>query len=327
MPAITVAAVIPLYNGAPFIREALESVLRQTVPADEIIVVDDGSTDDGAAIVEEMAQRHPVTLLHKPNGGQSSARNLAVRHTRCSHVAFLDQDDAWYEDHIEVLRRPFLVGTVRNLGLVYGNLDQVDRSGRMIRQGCLDDIPAPHPKRSLAQCLQHDLFILPGATLAAKDAMIAAGLFDERLSGYEDDDLFVRMYSMGFRSTYLNTPVTKWRIYSGSTSFSRRMAKSRMIYFKKLLQEYPDDPRLNLYWGRDVIGPRFFHLVCNDFFQASKAGDRDRLRQAWSDILEVLPVLRQRVRLRVQMVRPLVAMLYLGPLTGITRNLLRRAIR
>lgn len=196
-PTITVAAVIPLYNGAPFIREALTSVLTQTDPADEIIVVDDGSTDDGdgAAIVREMAKVHPIRLLSKSNGGQGSARNLGIAESHSSHIALLDQDDIWYEDHLAVLKAPFEKRRIRDLGLVYANLDQIDRRGQMMMRYCLNGIPSPHPKRSLLQCLQHDMFILPGASLFSKRAFEAAGRFDERLAGYEDDDLFVRMFS------------------------------------------------------------------------------------------------------------------------------------
>jgi glycosyltransferase involved in cell wall biosynthesis len=127
---VTVAAIIPLYNGEAFIRESLESVLAQTEPADEIIVVDDGSTDGGAEIVKEMAARHPIRLISKSNGGIGSARNRGIAEAKSTHIALLDQDDIWYEDHLAVLKRPFLEGERRNLALVYANLDRIDRQGR-----------------------------------------------------------------------------------------------------------------------------------------------------------------------------------------------------
>jgi glycosyltransferase involved in cell wall biosynthesis len=195
---ITVAAIIPLYNGAEFIEEALLSVLDQTEPPDEIVVVDDGSTDDGPSKVESLAKKHDIILLRKKNGGQSSARNMGVRHTNCSHIAFLDQDDAWYDNHLQLLKRQFIKPKVRNLALVYGNLDFVDRRGQMIARRCLDQGDSRHPKESLRQCLETDLFILPGASLVTKEAIVKAGMFDERLSGYEDDDLFLRMFLAGY---------------------------------------------------------------------------------------------------------------------------------
>jgi glycosyltransferase involved in cell wall biosynthesis len=78
---LSIAAIIPLYNGARWIEQSIKSVLAQTLVPDEFIVVDDGSTDDGPRIVERLAQSHPIRLLRKPNGGQSSARNFGVAHS------------------------------------------------------------------------------------------------------------------------------------------------------------------------------------------------------------------------------------------------------
>ena len=320
---VSVAAIIPLYNGAAFIRESLESVLAQTEPADEIIVVDDGSTDDGAEIVKEMATRHPIRLVSKTNGGIGSARNRGIAECKSTHIALLDQDDVWYEDHLAVLKSLFLEKKHRDLALVYGNLDRIDREGRMVRHNFLDEVPSPHPKTSLLQCLSQDMFILPGASLFTKEAFEKVGRFDERLSGYEDDDLFLRMFVAGFDSIYLReNAVTKWRIYSGSTSYSPRMARSRMIYFHKLVEAFPDDPNLNLHWARDLIGPRFFSHVRTDFIDGMKHRNLRRMEQAWSDIQAIVPVMRKRMRRRMKVVAPLIGLLYRSPFRGLTRGLL-----
>src|ERR1700758_2585037 len=100
----TIAAIIPLYNGADYIDAAIKSVLEQERLADEIIIVDDGSTDNGPSIVEAMAAGNPrIRLLHKENGGQGSARNYGVAHCNSDLIALLDQDDYWYEDHLKEL--------------------------------------------------------------------------------------------------------------------------------------------------------------------------------------------------------------------------------
>src|SRR5712671_1477586 len=103
----SIAAIIPLYNGGRWIEQSVRSVLAQTLPADEFIVVDDGSTDDGPRTVERLAQSHPIRLLRKPNGGQSSARNFGVAHSRSALIALLDQDDVWYPHHLATLIEPF----------------------------------------------------------------------------------------------------------------------------------------------------------------------------------------------------------------------------
>jgi glycosyltransferase involved in cell wall biosynthesis len=89
----TISVVIPLYNGARYIAAAVESVLAQTLPATQILVVDDGSTDASVAVVAAYAPR--VTLLQTPHGGANRARNLGVAAATGHFLAFLDADDLW----------------------------------------------------------------------------------------------------------------------------------------------------------------------------------------------------------------------------------------
>jgi len=327
MTTITIATIIPLYNGGPFIRDALESVLAQSVPPDEILVVDDGSSDDGPAIVEAMAKTHPITLLSKPNGGQSSARNFAAERCRSSHIALLDQDDIWYPDHLATLRAPFVEGAPdERLAVVYGNLDHIDRAGKMVAHSCLDGFGSVHPKTTLQQCLERDMFILPGASLLEKAAFFKAGRFDERLSGYEDDDLFLRIFREGYRSHYIDRPVTKWRIHPGSTSYSLRMAVSRMIYYRKLVETFPNEPRLHQFWVRDYIAPRFFGSAAGDYLNGSRAGDVPRMERTWADLQVIAAELPRRPRKRFRRVAPLIDLVHRGRFTNIARLLLRYAI-
>ena len=96
----SVSVVIPAHNAAPFVAAALESVLGQSRPAQEVIVVDDASTD----ATEEVVSRYPVTLLRLPtNHGPSEARNAGVRAATGDVVAFLDADDIWYSNHLEIV--------------------------------------------------------------------------------------------------------------------------------------------------------------------------------------------------------------------------------
>ncbi len=94
-PAHGVSVIVPMYNAARFIAEALASIRSQTVAVDEIIVVDDGSTDDGAAIV--LAQPH-VRLVRKPHSGIGDTVNAGIEMARGGLIAFLDADDRWLPD-------------------------------------------------------------------------------------------------------------------------------------------------------------------------------------------------------------------------------------
>jgi glycosyltransferase involved in cell wall biosynthesis len=324
---ISVAAIIPLYNGAEFIEQALSSILSQTDPVNEIIVVDDGSQDGGPEIVRKLCQKHDIKLISQSNRGQSAARNRGISETQCTHIALLDQDDIWHPHHVAVLKEPFLK-TTRRLGWVYGNLDRIDRHGRLLRRNFLDELPSSHPKKSVLQCVSEDMYVLPGASLFTKEAWSAVGGFDDRLSGYEDDDFFLRLFIAGFDNQYLRkTSVLQWRIYDGSCSYSERMARSRMLYFQKLKEAFPNEPRLNLYWARDSFGPRLVGSVYHDFMKSSKRKDLAGVKRFWGDVKTMTHVLRRGQRRRLRLLGPFIDLLHETRFQRATRKLVRFALR
>lgn len=288
--APTIAAIIPLYNGEGFIAQAIHSVLGQSRPPDECIVVDDGSSDGGAAIVADLSERYPVRLLRKTNGGQSSARNHGVARSHSSHIAFLDQDDAWYPDHLAKLVVPFETRSAdRALGWVYSDLDEADEAGAVLTRRFLRTRRAKHPKSSVADCLRDDMFVLPSASLIARHAFEAVGGYDERLSGYEDDDLFVRLLDHGFDNVFIDEPLSLWRIYAFSTSYSPRMARSRMIFARKALDLFGDRP--DGHGGTlaaSAIAPRFAKSLFGEYARAARRNDADAMTASLDDLTTVL---------------------------------------
>ncbi|NIA10441.1 MAG: glycosyltransferase, partial [Nitrospiraceae bacterium] len=99
-----VSAVIPLYNKAPYIQRALRSVLAQIFQDFEIIVIDDGSTDDGAQIVKSIPDKR-IRLIQQENAGVSAARNRGIKEAKGDLIAFLDADDAWKSEFLETILR------------------------------------------------------------------------------------------------------------------------------------------------------------------------------------------------------------------------------
>jgi glycosyltransferase involved in cell wall biosynthesis len=297
---LLISAIIPLYNGASFIREAIQSIIDQELVPDEIIVVDDGSTDQGPDIVAEMARHHPIRLLRKENGGQSSARNLGVEHARGDLIAFLDQDDAWYPNHLVELTKPFLDARPIELGWSYGNLDETSEAGEMIVRGLLENSGTAHPKRDLVACLRQDMFVLPSASLISRRAFLSVGGFDERLSGYEDDDLFLRLFMAGFDNVYIPMALSKWRIYQTSSSYSQRMAVSRAIYARKLIDRFPNDHDRSRFYVRDMIAPRFFRTMAGEFRKATLKGTKQQQTVALANLVSITKHLRLSERLLLQ---------------------------
>jgi len=236
-----ISVVIPFYNGKRYIEETIKSVVNQTLPAHEIIVVDDGSSNDSALLLQELLTKYPIKYFRKENGGQSSARNYGVQVSSGDLIAFLDQDDVWYPNHLEELLAPYLRRHYRKIGWVNSNMDQIGHQGDLMCVNFLNALPGTHPKTSIFQCLTSDMYVLPSATLISKQAFNEVGGFDERLCGYEDDDLFLRIFEKGYANIFINKPLHQWRFHDTSCSHSNKFLISRMIYAKKLLEKYQND--------------------------------------------------------------------------------------
>ncbi len=294
---LSIAAVIPLYNGAKFIEQAIRSVLSQTLQPEELIVVDDGSTDEGASIVARLANENPVIrLLHKPNGGQSSARNFGVRHAKSNLIALLDQDDLWYANHLERLAGPFHRRRGIPLGWVWSDLDEVDETGGLISRRLLRRLDKNTAKTTLEQCLKENMFILPSASLIDREAFEKVGGFDERLSGYEDDDFFLRLFRAGYDNVFLDEPLSQWRIHRSSSSHLARMGISCIVYSQKLLGNYRDVQALNGEFVRKCIASRFVKTLLAEYYRAVNRKDFPTAQLAMDSIAALMPHLRWQTR-------------------------------
>jgi len=274
-PHSGVVVVIPYYNGAAFIERSLASVFAQTLPADEVVIVNDGSRSEERALLAQVVAHYPgVRIVDQANGGQGSARNAGVRESVSPFICFLDQDDFYLPNHIRDL-----VAAVPqdepHFGFVYADLVEAEGDGSVVRAAMVKE-HAEHPKQNLQKMLRDDLFILPSASLISRRAFEAVGGFDTQFMGYEDDDLFLRLFRRGFTNHFLDKAVTVWCIHTGSTSFDIRMVRSRFKYFKKLVQDFPDQPRFRRFYLRDCFIPRFGRYFVDHVIEAVKAEDPGR---------------------------------------------------
>jgi glycosyltransferase involved in cell wall biosynthesis len=270
----TVVVIVPFYNGSAFIERAVESIFMQSVPADEVIIVNDGSKDSERDMLHALAKKHPFKIIDKENGGQGSARNAGVAASTSNFICFLDQDDFYLANHIEVLVK----GIPKDdpvFGWVYADLAEAEGDGAVVRTGMIKELAA-HPKRTVIDLLGSDMFILPSASLISRKAYDAIGGFDTQFVGYEDDDLFMRLFRKGFTNYFVDKAVTVWCIHLNSASYSIKMSRSRMLYFKKLSELFPDEPKKARFYFRDCLMPRFGKLFIADALNAAKNSDPNR---------------------------------------------------
>lgn len=253
----TVVVIIPFYNGSTWIERAIKSVVTQTVQADEFIIVNDGSKPEERAALEDLTKKYAFRIIDKLNGGQGSARNAGVAASTAEFISFLDQDDMYLPMHIEDLISTVPENDPR-LGYVYADLCEGDGDANIIHTNMLRQQPGMHPKQGhIVTMLRYDFFVLPSASLIHRSAYETIGGFDEQFMGYEDDDLFLRLFRAGYTNYYLDKPVTIWCMHTGSTSWSIKMSRSRFRYFKKLVLAYPDDEHKETFFLRDCLIPRF----------------------------------------------------------------------
>lgn len=123
-----VSIITPLYNGERFISQTIESVLKQTYPHWEMIIINDGSKDNSEGIVKRYcAQDDRITLLSQPNGGSAAARNNGIRHANGRYIALLDADDLWEPFFLE---SQLALIKAHNATLVYGSHKRIDENNK-----------------------------------------------------------------------------------------------------------------------------------------------------------------------------------------------------
>ncbi len=268
----TITAILPVFNGRRFLRSAVQSVIGQTMLPVELIVVDDGSTDGSLEEIESLTDApFPIRILRQANQGQSAARNLAAKQAEGEYLAFLDQDDIWDPRHLELLVAPLVANPAA--GWSHCDFDEIDFDGHLVTRSFLRTAGVSHPKRTIFECVAGDLMIPPSASFLRRTAFEQAGGFDETLSGYEDDDLFVRIFRLGWETVFVETPLVRFRVHTKGSSTSPRFIDSRVRYAAKLEAMLPDDPRMMRYYYRDGIAPRFFLTSLDDYVRACSTRD------------------------------------------------------
>ena len=209
-----ISVVIPAYNAGAHISCAIDSVLAQTYPADEIIVVDDGSTDDSAEQIKKYGEK--IKYIHQANAGVSAARNSGIKTAANEWIAFLDSDDEWLPNYlklqIDLLRRN------PNLKWTMANYD---------RCLCDEQRRSPHfdPDKARKMLKGRDYFDdyfdaftaeVCGCTdtmVVRRDALKEAGLFRDGLPNAEDTDMWFRLAMRCPQVGYIPQPIAVYHLH------------------------------------------------------------------------------------------------------------------
>lgn len=185
-----ISVIIPAYNSAAFIADAVRSILDQSQPVDEIVIVDDGSTDDTQTVVESLSG--PIIYIKQPNQGPSAARNTGIDAAKNDWIAFLDADDQWTPIKIE--RQLNVLQNFPKLVLIAGDMAEIDNSNRIITESVLNKHNLLRKFQELKNCpipnalaeLVIKNFIPTGTVLVKKSALIEAGCFNPSIRFGED---------------------------------------------------------------------------------------------------------------------------------------------
>jgi len=288
-----ISVVIPAYNEAERLPAAVESAQAQTLAPREIIVVDDGSSDETAAVARGLG----VRVISQENKGPSKARNTGIRAARGAWIALLDSDDIWEPDKLE--RQWAALQACPEAALVACDYRQFTDAGEVVHPSFLSqpgryERAERHPVGEGASrieapgdnFLRGGYFLIPSATLFAREAALAVGLFDESLRYVEDVEFFLRILSRG-PLLMVESVLLNYRVHESNMSNDRlKMALGVLAAADRILaapQRYAEGAaRYARFLRRRDLPVALRELLAQDRFPEARALGRRHLPHAYS---------------------------------------------
>ena len=266
---VRVSAVVPAYNRAVYLREAIDSALAQGFEGLEVVVVDDGSTDATPEILRGYGDR--IRVHRQENAGQSAAVNRGVDLARGEFVAFLDSDDAWLPG--KIARAVALLDAEPAAALLYAAVEMMDGDGRAI--------PDPRPPRRtpsgavLASLLEENFVRTPTAVFRRK-AFLEAGGYDPALRCVNDWDMWLRL-ATGRPVLRDPVPAARYRLHGDqAVRLRRRLAEERVTVLERHLPRIERDAPEHGAAARRRLAERCLRLARLDL-RESRRPDAERL--------------------------------------------------
>ena len=253
-----VSVVIPCYNAARWVAEAVESCLKQTYPAVEVIVVDDGSTDDSLEVLT--AYGHSILIEAGPNRGGNHARNRGFELSRGEYVQFLDADDYLLPEklahQVQFLEETGADGVYGDWRHQHHQPDGSYSLGEVVASGEQDDLLA---------ALLRDWWVAPVAVLFRREAVSRAGGWDEALSAAQDRDFMLAVVLSGGTIQYQPGCSSIYRRYGSvtvSTSNTRRWLENHFRVLEKAERRLMGEHRLSDDY-RHALAQSYFSIARN----------------------------------------------------------------
>jgi glycosyltransferase involved in cell wall biosynthesis len=208
---VNLSVIIPVYNGAPYLAETLDSLFAQTHPADEIIVVDDGSTDSSPSILRSYGSR--LSVVRQENCGVATARNVGLAHASGDLISFLDQDDLWPADRNRLLVEALRADPTADVAAGFVEI-RYERP------------TPPHPRQNLDTMRRE--FLL--GSLCMRACLIQTlGPFNTNVGYGDDTDFWLRRVEAKTKTVYVDEVTLIYRLHSSNTSFDNSRSKFHLL--------------------------------------------------------------------------------------------------
>ncbi len=273
LPLVTVG--VASFNNAAYLRETLDSIRLQTYPNLEVIVVDDASRDESAAVAEAWLAEHPAVrgrlIRHVTNLGVCRVCNDIVQQGQGEFISIIGSDDVFLPDKLAV-QVPLLQAASAHVGVLFSPIERMDAAGQPLPPPA--DLAPPHEGQVHEHLLRVNFIAAMGA-LVRRSCYEQVGLYDETLA-YEDWDMWLRL-AREYEFMYSPKPSARYRIHPGSATFSRRMqlAEASLRLLQKHRGRSPESDAIIAGHTR-LLAESLYHLDSPD----ARRWLRERLRQA-----------------------------------------------
>lgn len=209
-----VSVILPTYNCAHFLPDSIGSVVSQTYDLYEIIVVDDGSTDNSKEVLNPFMQK--IKYIHlEQNRGLPTARNIGIQSAQGKYIAFLDADDLWLPEKLQTDIEYF--NKHPDIGMVYSRHTNIDEKGCVLNGDGKRRLPSGN---IFIQLFSEQNFIICSSVVVRKEVFETTGFFDEQLFNCQDWDMWLRI-AFYFKISGIDKPLVKYRHNPRSLSKNR----------------------------------------------------------------------------------------------------------